>query len=53
MTAPMPTNAPALTWALARQNALERMARHDESATSVGLPECPCSDCQLTRAGAA
>jgi len=53
MTAPMPPNAPTLMWQLSRQAALERMARHDESAASAGLSECPCSDCRLTRAACA
>lgn len=50
MTAPMPANAPTLMWQQARQQELEALARHDESATSAGLPECPCSSCAHTRA---
>ena len=53
MTAPMPPDAPTLMWQLSREKALEDLARHNESANSAGLPECPCSDCRLTRAGCA
>ena len=53
MSHPMPPDAPTLMWQLSREKALEDLARHDESANSAGLPECPCSDCRLTRAGCA